>query len=79
MLWDQYIWTQGLMIPDPLYKSSTSRQRVKKPRRYAATLEEQHHQELLALMDQPMNGRRLTQGLLGKIMDQDRKSRMGTH
>ena len=77
-LWDQYIWTQGLTIPDPLYKSSTSRRQVKKPRRYAATLEEWHHQELLVLMDQPTNGRRLTWGLLGKIMDQDRKSRMGT-
>ena len=74
MLWDRYICTQGLMIPDPLYKSSTSRQWTKKPRRYAATLEERHHQELMALLDQPTNGRRLTWGLLGKIMDQDHKS-----
>ena len=73
-LWDRYICTQGLTIPDPLYKSSTSRKQVKKPRRYVVTLEERHHQELLALMDQPTNGRRLTRGLLGKIMDQDRKS-----
>ena len=77
-LWDQYIRTQGLTIPDPLYKSSTSHWRVKKPRRYAATLEERHHQEQMALLDQPMNGRRLTRGLLGKIMAQDRKSRKGT-
>ena len=78
-LWDRYIWTQGLTIPDPLYKSSTSRWCVKKPWCYAATLEEHHHQEQMALLDQPTNGRRLTQGLLGKIMDQDRKSRRGTH
>ena len=78
-LWDQYIHTQGLTIPDPLYKSSTSWKRVKKPRRYAATPEERRHQELLAMMDQPTNGRRLTRGLLGKIMDQDRKSRRGTY
>ena len=78
-LWDRYIRTQGLTIPDPLYKSSTSRKRVKKPRRYAATPEERHHQELLALMDQPTNGRRLTRGLLGKIMDQDLKSRRGMY
>ena len=73
-LWDRYICTQGLTIPDPLYKSSTSRKRVKKPRRYTATPEERHHQELLAMMDHPTNGWRLTRGLLGKIMDQDRKS-----
>ena len=78
-LWDRYIRTQGLTIPDPLYKSSTSRKQVKKPRRYAATPEEHHHQELMALMDQPTNGRRLTRGLLGKIMDQDHKSRRGTY
>ena len=78
-LWDRYIRTQGLTIPDPLYKSSTSRKQVKKPQCYAATLEERYHQELLALMDQPTNGRRLTRGLLGKIMDQDRKSRKGTY
>ena len=78
-LWDRYIWTQGLTIPDPLYKSSTSRQHVKKPRRYAVTLEERHHLEQMALMDQPTNGRRLTRGLLGKIMDQDRKSCKGTN
>ena len=77
-LWDRYIRTQGLTIPDPLYKSSTSHRRVKKPRRYAATLEERHHQEQMALLDQPTNGRRLTRGLLGKIMAQDRKSRRGT-
>ena len=77
-LWDWYIWTQGLTIPDPLYKSSTSHQRVKKPLRYAATPEERHHQEQMALLDQPTNGRRLTWGLLGRIMDQDRKSRRGT-
>ena len=77
-LWDRYIRTQGLTIPDPLYKSSTSRQRVKKPRRYAATPEERHHQEQMALLDMPTNGRRLTQGLLGKIMDQSRKSQKGT-
>ena len=77
-LWDRYIRTQGLTIPDPLYKSSTSRRRVKKPRRYAATPEERHHQEQMALLDQPTNGRRLTRGLLGKIMAQDRKSRRGT-
>ena len=70
-LWDRYIRTQGLTIPDPLYKSSTSRKWVKKPRHYMATPEECNHQELLALMDQPTNGRRLTQGLLGKIMDQE--------
>ena len=77
-LWDRYIRTQGLTIPDPLYKSSTSWKRVKKPRRYTATPEERHHLELLGLMDQPTNGRRLTRGLLGKIMDQDRQSRKGT-
>ena len=77
-LWDRYIQTQGLTIPDPLYKSSTSRRCVKKPRRYAATPEECHHQEQMALLDQPMNGRRLMRGLLRKIMDQDRKSRRGT-
>ena len=77
-LWDRYIRTQGLTIPNPLYKSSTSHRRVKKPRRYAATPEERHHQEQMALLDLPTNGRRLTQGLLGKIMDQDRKSRRGT-
>ena len=76
-LWDRYIRTQGLMIPNPLYKSSTSRRRVKKPRRYAATPEERHHQEQMALLDMLMNGRRLTRGLLGKIMDQDRKSQRG--
>ena len=79
MLWDRYIHTQGLTIPNPLYKSSTSRKRVKKPRRYMATPEERNHQELLALMDQLMNGQRLTWGLLGKIMDQDWKSRRGTY
>ena len=78
-LWDRYIRTQGLTIPNPLYKSSTSQKRVKKPRRYMATLEECHHQELLALMDQPTNGWRLTQGLLGKIMDQGHKSRKGMY
>ena len=78
-LWDQYICMQGLTIPDPLYKSSTSQKQVKKPRRYAATLEECYHQELLALMNQPTNGRRLTRGLLGNIMDQDRKSRRGMY
>ena len=78
MLWDRYIRTQGLTIPDPLYKSSTSHWRVKKPRRYAVMPEERYHQELLAMMDQPTNGRRLMRGLLGKIMDQDRKSRRGT-
>ena len=77
-LWDRYIRTQGLTVPDPLYKSSTSRRRVKKPQRYAATLEEQHHQEQMALLDMPTNGRRLTRGLLGKIMDQDHKSQRGT-
>ena len=77
-LWDRYIWTQGLTVPDPLYKSSTSPRRVKKPRRYAATPEERYHQEQMALLDMPTNGRRLTRGLLGKIMDQDRKSRRGT-
>ena len=78
-LWDRYIRTQGLTIPDPLYKSSTSHQCVKKPRRYAATLEERYHQEQMALLDLLTNGRRLTQGLLGKIMDQSRKSQRGTH
>ena len=73
-LWDRYIRMQGLTIHDPLYKSSTSQKRVKKPRRYAATPEERQHQELIALMDQLTNGRRLTRGLLGKIMDQDQKS-----
>ena len=77
-LWDRYIRTQGLTIPDLLYKSSTSHRHVKKPRCYAATPEEHHHQEQMALMDQPTNGQRLMQGLLGKIMDQDRKSRRGT-
>ena len=77
-LWDWYICTQGLTIPDPLYKSSGSCRRVQKPRRYTATLEECHHQEQMALLDQPMNGWRLTWGLLGKIMDQDRKSQRGT-
>ena len=78
-LWDRYIWTQGLTIPDPLYKSSTSHRCVKKPQRYAATPEERHRQELMALLDQLTNGRRLMWGLLGKIMDQDRKSQRGTH
>ena len=77
-LWDRYIRTQGLTIPDPLYKSSGSRRWTKKPRRYAATLEERFHQEQMALLDQLTNGWRLTQGLLGKIRDQDRKSRKGT-
>ena len=77
-LWDRYIRTQGLTIPDPLYKSSTSRRRVKKPRGYVATPEECHHQEQMALMDMLTNGKRLTRGLLGKIMAQDRKSRRGT-
>ena len=77
-LWDRYIRTQGLKIPDLLYKSSPSCRRTKKPRYYAATPEEHHHQEQMALMDQPMNGRRLTRGLLGKIMAQDCKSRRGT-
>ena len=73
-LWDRYIRTQGLTVPDPLYKSSTSRRRVKKPRRYAATPEEKHHQEQLALLDAPTHGRRLTRGLLGKITDRSHKS-----
>ena len=77
-LWDRYIWTQGLTIPNPLYKSSTSHRRVKKPRCYVVTPEEHYHQEQMALLDQPTNGWRLTRGLLGKIMDQDRKSRRGT-
>ena len=63
-LWDRYIRTQGFTIPDPLYKSSKSQKRVKKPKRYAATPEERHHQELLAMMDHPTNGRMLTRGLL---------------
>ena len=79
MLWDRYIHTQGLTIPNPLYKSSPSCQQTKKARRYAAMPEERHHQELMVLLDQPTNGRRLTQGLLGKIMDQDHKSRRVTH
>ena len=78
-LWDRYIRTQGLTVPDPLYKSSTSRRQTKKPRRYAATPEEKYHQEQLALLDVPTNGRRLTRGLLGKITDQSRKSRKGTY
>ena len=78
-LWDRYIQTQGLTVPDSHYKSSTSPRRVKKPRRYAATPEERHHQEQMALLDMPTNGRRLTRGLLGKIMDQNRKSRKGTY
>ena len=78
-LWDRYIRTQGLTVPDPLYKSSTSRRRVKKPRRYTATPEERYHQEQLALLDVLTNGRRLTRGLLGKITDQSRKSRKGTY
>ena len=78
-MWDRYIRTQGLTVPDPLYKSSTSRRQVKKLRRYAATPEEKYHQEQLALMDVPTNGRRLTRGLLGKITDRSRKSRKGTY
>ena len=78
-LWDRYIRTQGLTVPDPLYKSSTSRRRVKKPRRYAATPEEKYHQEQLTLLDVPTNGHRLTRGLLGKITDQSRKSRKGMY
>ena len=78
-LWDRYIRTQGLTIPDPLYKSSTSHRRVKKPRHYAATLEEKYHQEQLALLDAPTNGRILTWGLLGKITTQSRKSRKGMY
>ena len=78
-LWGRYIRTQGLTVPDPLYKSSTSPQRTKKPRRYTATPEERYHQEQLALLDVPTNGRRLTRGLLGKITDQSRKSRKGTY
>ena len=78
-LWDQYIRTQGLKIPDPLYKSSEPRCQVKKPRHYVATLEECFHQEQMALLGQPMNGRRLTRGLLGKIMDQDLKSHRASH
>ena len=39
-LWDQYIQTQGLQIPDPLYKSTTPCCQVKKPWHYTATLEE---------------------------------------
>ena len=76
-LWDRYIHTQGLTIPDPLYQLTATR-RVKKPRHYAVTPEERHHLEQLVLLDQPTNGQRLTWGLLGKIMDQDRKSRRGT-
>ena len=78
-LWDRYIRTQGLTIPDPLYKSSTSRKQTKKPRRYVATPEDRCHQEVMALMDQPTNGRMLTQGLLGKIMDQERQSLRGMY
>ena len=78
MLWDRYIQTQGFTIPDPLYKSSASPRKVKKPRHYTATPEERCHQELMVLLDQPTNGRMLTQGLLGKIMDQSRKSQKGT-
>ena len=78
MLWDRYICMQGLTIPDPLYKSSGSHHRTKKPRRYAATPEEKFHQEQLALLDQLTNGRRLMRGLLGKIMDQNCKSRKST-
>ena len=77
-LWDWYIRTQGLTIPDPLYKSPGARRRVKKPRRYVATPEERYHQEQMALLDQLTNGQRLTRGLLGKIMDKDRKSRRVT-
>ena len=73
-LWDRYIRTQGLTIPDPLYKSPRVHRRAKKPRRYVATPEDRYHQEQMALMDQPTNGRMLTRGLLGKIMDQERKS-----
>ena len=73
-LWDRYICTQGLTIPDPLYKSPGVHRRAKKPRRYVATPEERYHQEQMALLDQLTNGRMLTQGLLGKIMDQERKS-----
>ena len=78
-LWDRYISSQGLTIPDPLYKSPGTRHRVKKPRRYAATPEEHYHQEQMALLDQLTNGQMLTQGLLGKIMAQDRKSCQATN
>ena len=78
ILWDRYICTQGLRILDPLYKSVEPRRQVKKPWWYAVTLEEHFHQEQMALLGQPRNGRRLTRGLLGKIMDQDRKSCQAT-
>ena len=73
-LWDRYIRTQGLMIPDPLYKSPGVHRQTKKPRRYVATPEDRYHQEQMALMDQPTDGRMLTRSLLGKIMDQEHKS-----
>ena len=73
-LWDRYISTQGLTTPNPLYKSPRAHRRAKKPRCYTATPEDQYHQEQMALMDQPMNGRMLTRGLLGKIMAQECKS-----
>ena len=44
-LWDRYIRTQGLTIPDPLYKSLRVHRRTKKPRHYTATPEDRYHQE----------------------------------
>ena len=66
------------MIPDPLYKSPRVHCRTKKPRHYTATPEDHYHQEQMALLDQPTNGWMLTRGLLGKIMDQERKSQEAT-
>ena len=42
-LWDRYIRTQGLTIPDPLYKSPRVRHQAKKPRCYMATPEDCYH------------------------------------
>ena len=77
-LWDRYLHTQGLRIPDPLYKSAEPHCQVKKPRHYMVTPEECHHQEQMMLLGLLTNGKRLTWGLLGKIMDQDLKSCQAT-
>ena len=77
-LWDHYIQTQGLRIPNPLYHSPAPHCQAKKPKKYNAMLEEQFHQEQLALMTRTTNGQMLTRQLLGKIMAKDHKSHRGT-
>jgi hypothetical protein len=47
--WDHYLCTQGGRLCNPLYNATTpTRRKVKKPRRYASTLEDRWEQELAA-------------------------------